>query len=84
MGSSNLDIRGEGDGPITTVLFPDDYLVSGGPSNQRLTAPATAIAAPPTADPGRSGGPFPWPPLAQGRSLEGTGAQQSTLSMPAK
>jgi len=25
MGSSNLDIRGEGDGPITTVLFPDDY-----------------------------------------------------------
>jgi len=25
MGSSNLDIRGEGEGPITTVLFPDDY-----------------------------------------------------------
>jgi len=24
MGSSNLDIRGEGEGPITTVLFPDD------------------------------------------------------------
>jgi hypothetical protein len=31
MGSSNLDIRGEGEGPITTVLFPDDYLVSGSP-----------------------------------------------------
>jgi hypothetical protein len=29
MGSSNLDIRGEGEGdgegPITTVLFQDDY-----------------------------------------------------------
>jgi len=25
MGSSNLDIRGEGDGQIITVLFPDDY-----------------------------------------------------------
>jgi hypothetical protein len=25
MGSRNLDIRGEGEGPITTVLFPDDY-----------------------------------------------------------
>jgi hypothetical protein len=44
MGSSNLDIRGEGDGPITTVLFPDDYLVSGSPNNHRLTGPEIASA----------------------------------------
>jgi hypothetical protein len=56
------DIRGEGEGPITTVLFPDDYLVSGSPNNHRLTAPEIASASPPTTDPGRSGGPIPRPP----------------------
>ena len=45
---------------------------------------ALASRLPPTAAPRRSGGPIPRPPLAQGRSLKGTGAQQSTLSMPAK
>jgi hypothetical protein len=94
MGSSNLDIRGECEGPITTVLFPDDYLVSGSPNNHRLTAPEIASASPPTTDPGRSGGPIPRPPrtarvgqrptraaLAQGRSLEGTGAQHRRPSL---
>ena len=95
MGSSNLDIRGEGEGPIMTEIFPDDYGVSGGTSNQRLTASATANASHPTTNPGRSGGPFQRPPrparvgpgrlaqpLAQGRSLEGTGAQLAPSNVP--